>query len=139
MTALAGKECVVYASTTGLPASWNAIMELKDANLASKAASIDVSQFGDSFMERILGLKDTSLTLSGFWEPDDTTGQIVIRDSWLADSDLYIAVAFDGTNGFSSKYVCSTFGIQATVAGSTDLSITVDSTGPLAAYVNGTS
>ena len=134
MPALAGKNCVVFVSTTGLSGPWNEVLELKDANLQEKATGIDVSQFGDTFMERILGLKDAQLTLQGFWDPADTTGQVAIRNNWLTDAALYIAVAFDGSTGFKMQGVTSSFQIQAQINGAVTLNATVDSTGAIAAY-----
>lgn len=125
--ALAGKRVVIKASTNDV--TYNNVLELNDASLSAEGENIDVTEFGDDWINRIQGLKDVSLSLSGFWAPADTTGQVVIRNSLINDTDLFIQYLPDGTNGFKAPVKVATFEISAAVDGAVEVSIDLEGNG----------
>lgn len=124
--ALKGKDTVIQVSTDD--ADYNTIAELNDATMSFAGNNIDITEFGDDFINRIQGLKDNTFSLAGFYAPEDTTGQVVIRDGWLNDEDLYVQFLHDGANGFKQQVRVSTFEVSAAVDGAQEVSIEFEGT-----------
>lgn len=124
--ALKGKSVVVQVSTDDI--TYNTVAEINDYSSPFDADNIDVTVFGEDFIKRIQGLKDATWSLSGFYDQADTNGQIAIRSAWLNDSDLYIQVLPDGTNGFKQKVKVSSFETSAAVDGAVEVSIDLEGT-----------
>ena len=61
----------------------NKIRNLSEWTLNNKSKLIDSTAFDDRWFERKLINKDWSAVLSGFFDPDDTTGQKVLEDAYL--------------------------------------------------------
>src|SRR5690242_17607515 len=99
MTAFPGRQVVVNASVDGT--TWHPIGEMNSVDLSIGGNSLDVTKFGDADVERILGLRDTPWSLSGFYDPTDTNGQNVVIASLLNNSACYFQVLFNsgGTTG----------------------------------------
>lgn len=136
MTQFAGRKVVVDVGTDG--ATWNPVGELNQADMGLNGALLDVTKFGDDDIERALGLRDCQWTLSGFYDPTDSTGQKVIRDALLNNTALYVKIQFNpgggaGLVGFSQQVICSKYNPGAQVAGTVTFSCQLDSTGPITA------
>jgi hypothetical protein len=132
----AGRSITVKTGTDGT--TWSAIGEMDTAELSINGATIDVTKFGDNDIERILGLRDANWSLSGRYDPTDTTGQVVLRSSLLNDTPVYLQFEFDpsgtsGNKGFHQQVIVTKFDMKATAAGTVDLSLTADSTGAITA------
>lgn len=132
MSGIAGRSTLVKVATT-LAGTYNTVAGLKSANHSIDAASIDDNEFGVVWVQKIQGLKDGKLELSGQLRPSDTTGQIVIRTSMLNDTDLFVKVLFDGTNGWVQQMRCSKFAADAALDGIVGLSISLEGTGAITA------
>ena len=86
---------------------------------------LDVTSFSDPAVDRITGLKDSSVSLSGFDLPADA-GRILVEVALAANGAagiLYFRVRPDGTNGF--VYKCRVFGVTqaSSPSGTSDVSI----------------
>lgn len=103
---------------------------INDVDSPFDADNIEVTVFGDDFTKRIQGLKDASWSLSGFYEPTDTNGQVAIRTAWKNDTALYIEVSYDGgTTKFDQQVKVSGFNPSAGVDGAVEISIDLEGTG----------
>lgn len=124
--ALKGKGTVIECSPDNT--SWNTVTELNDASMSFDGDNIDITEFGDDFINRIQGLKDNTFSLAGFYAPLDTDGQLAIRDAWLNDTEIYVRFLADGENGFSQEVKVSTFEVSAAVDGAVEVSIELEGT-----------
>lgn len=127
MSALAGRGVVVSVSTDGTV--YNAVQELNSCDMSLAGNTLDVTQFGDAFIEKIQGIRDCSWTLDGFFAPLDTTGQVAIRSALVNDTALYVKIVWDGTHSILQQVKPSKFEVKAGVADTVSVSITLDGTG----------
>lgn len=129
--ALKGKSVVIQASSDDT--TYNTVAELNDATMSFSGDNIDITSFGDNFINRIQGLKDNTFSLAGFYDPSDTNGQVAIRDAWLNDTAMHLQFLSDGTNGFKQEVKISSFEISAAVDGAVEVSIEAEGTGAVTA------
>ena len=129
--ALAGKNVLVQASTDDI--TYNTIKELNDVSFTVDGDNIDVTEFLDQYMNRIQGLKDVSMSMSGFWDPTDTTGQVAIRNALVNDTAIFAQVLWDGTNGFKAEFKVASFEQSAAVDGAVEVSIDLEGDGAVSA------
>jgi len=121
--AKAGKNAVVKIGA-------NSIQGLAEATITINGELIDVTTFlSGGWMEKIQGLKSASLSLSGFWLDDDTTGQDLLQAALLAGTSVTMIVLNDGTNGWTGDFMISSMEMGAAVAGAVTNSIALESTG----------
>lgn len=66
-------------------------------------AMLDITDFDDTAVNRIAGLNDSSLTISGHEDYADA-GQDILRAAVLSGATIYAQMLPDGTNGF--KFTC---------------------------------
>jgi len=125
--ALAGKDVVVkYKTSEAGPA--NPIGGVNNVSLSDGRSNIDVTAFGAKDMERIAGLMDHPITVSGFYDGADP-GQQAIRDNYVNGTDLWIQLLPDGVTGFEVKVLVSSFEISASVDGAVEFNAELESTG----------
>ena len=127
--ALAGSGVEISASTNG--AAWTEIDELNNASMNCDGENIDITKFGDDYRARIQGIKDAGYSLSGFWDKDDTAGQVAIRGAWAGNTAIYIQILLDGTNGWSQQCRVSSFNISVAADGAVEVSIDLEGTGDI--------
>jgi predicted secreted protein len=127
MAKLAGKAFRVKVSTTS-GGSFTAVLAIHDGTVNLSGASIDVSEFGDTWMERLQGLKDASYDLKGFYNSADTTGQNVIQSAFLNDTPLFVEMLPDGTTGFKQQVLVSKYSVGSPVNGAISCDITLEGT-----------
>lgn len=132
MPSVAGKSAVVSAATTS-GGTYNAIAGIKSFNHAIDGASIDDSEMGVAWVQRIQGLKEGKLSIQGAYRSDDTTGQVRVRSALLNDTDLFIRVLYNGTAGFQQQMRCSKFQVDSDVADKATVTIELDGTGTVTA------
>lgn len=126
MAALAGRGVVVSVSTDG--SVYNAVQELNSCDMSLAGNTLDVTQFGDSFIEKIQGIRDCQWQMDGFFAPLDTTGQAAIRSALVNDTTLYVKIVWDGTHSILQQVKPSKFEVKAGVADTISVSITLDGT-----------
>lgn len=122
--ATAGKNALLKISTNG--STFTTCLGVKSASASIDGANLDTTVFGDSFMERIQGIKDFKVSISGFYVPGDTTGQQAIRSALINDTLLYVQFLPDGTTGFQMLVKVSKFDVQAGVESTADVSIELE-------------
>lgn len=130
--ALKGRSMKVKTGTDGT--AWNDVLGIKEASMQNGADNQDISTFGDTFIKRLQGLKDVSYSMSGNYEPTDSTGQMALRDAWLNDTTAYIAFLPDGAAGFEQKVLVSNFEISGAVDGVVEVSIDLEGNDAIATY-----
>lgn len=130
--ALAGKDLVVQVSTAS-DGTYNTIADLNSATMTHAGNTIDISEMGVDYVQRIMGLKDCTYSLGGFYDPTDTTGQVRIRNAWLNDTALYVAFLPDGSTGFKQEVKVSNFEISASADGAVEVSIDLEGSGAVSA------
>lgn len=131
MAATAGKKLRVAVATT-FAGTYNNIVGIKSASLKRSGAIIDVTTLTDTELVKIMGMRDTQLTLSGNFELD-TTGQKVIRDAQANDTQIWAKFQPDGgaTAGINSvvEVKVSDYSISGDATGEVSVSITLEGTG----------
>ena len=130
--AMKGKSFVAKTGADGV--TWYDIDELNEASMNVAGENIDITKFGDDFVNRIQGIKDCTYSISGFYDPADTNGQLAMWTAFLADTDIWIAFLSDGSAGFEQEVKVSSFEISTSVDGAVEVSIELEGTGAIAAY-----
>ena len=133
--AMKGKSMKIMTGADG--SAWDEVLGIKEASMQNGADNQDISTFGANYIKRLQGLKDCSYSLSGNYEPTDTTGQVAIRAAWEADTTLYIGFLPDGTAGFEQVVVVSSFEISGAVDGVVEVSIDLEGSDAIAEYTSG--
>ena len=62
------------------------IAELASWSLDLSNDEIDTSAFGSTWKKSDVGMRGWSLSVSGHWDPTDSTGQAMIEAAWAAGS-----------------------------------------------------
>lgn len=117
--ALAGKDNVVYvlAGTTAMSGSTGAkVNDANDFSFPKSSNIVEVPQFGEVYTNKISTLKDTTVTVSGYYDPTDTNGQVVLDN--VGDT-VYIGHYPQGTGvaGIQVKAIIESFEFGATASG----------------------
>lgn len=84
---------------------------------------LDITQFGDTHRDRMAGIKDTSVTVSGNLDTGDTTGQLELEPG----DTVYIAVHPSGATvaGTQVKCIVESFEQSADATGKQTFSATL--------------
>jgi predicted secreted protein len=131
MAATAGKKLRVAVATT-LAGTYTNIVGVKSASLKRSGATIDVTTLTDTELVKIMGMRDSQITISGNFELD-TTGQKLIRDAFANDTALFAKFQPDGgtTSGINStvEVKVSDYSITGDTTSEVSVSITLDGTG----------
>ncbi|WP_202078272.1 phage tail tube protein [Caldalkalibacillus salinus] len=127
--ALAGRKLKVNVSVN--EGVFSEVLQLNEATMTNEGDNQDVSTFGSDFIQRIQGLKDTSYSLNGFYDPQNTTGQLAIRDAWLDNASLSIQFLPDGVTGFQQEVKVSSFEVTASAEGTVEVAIELEGTGSI--------
>lgn len=85
---------------------------------------LDISKYGNAYKNRMGGLKDVNVTLSGNYNPADANGQLAI----VPGDFVWLQVLPDGTNGKKVKMLVEDFTRQAPVEGKQTFSATLQGT-----------
>lgn len=118
MAEIAGKTNVVYILTgaTHMTGSTGAkVLGVDNSSYKQLCELLDITAFGDSYRNRLAGLKDTQVTVSGNYYPGDTTGQ----DELVPGDTVWIGIYPSGTGvaGKQCKCIVESFEINADVGG----------------------
>ena len=98
-----------------------------NATLNKLADILEITQFGDDYKKRIVGLKDSNVSLSGNYDPADTNGQLVLEPG----DDVWVALFPQGTteNGTQVKMIVENFEQSAAVDGKQEFSSSLQGNG----------
>ena len=132
MAKLAGKAFRVKVSpTAGGAGVYSTVLSIHDGTVNISGATVDVSEFGDTFMERLQALKDASYDLKGFYNAADATGQTAIQSALLNDTVLWVQMLPDGVAGFKQQVLVSKYVVGSPINGAVSCDITLEGTGPV--------
>jgi predicted secreted protein len=130
MPATAGKAAVFkFSPTAGGAGTYSTVAGIKTFSAEIAGQNIDVTELPATYLARIQGLKDGKYSASGFYQPGDTNGQLAIRTSFLADTELWLQALPDGTTGFKQQVRCSKYAVSTDVAGPNSWSADFEGTG----------
>lgn len=103
---------------------------INDASLQRLVDLLDTTDFKDTSgaHTRIAGLKDTSVSLSGDWEPADT-GWLKAETAYSSGATLYVKVLLNGTNGYKAPFKVESIELSGGVDGKCEVSISCQGTG----------
>jgi len=92
-----GFEGTLEASTDG--STYSAIGGANSVSANLGRAMLEITDFDDTAVNRIAGLKDSSVSVSGHYIGDDA-GQVILKAAAASGNDVYIRWRPDGTLGF---------------------------------------
>lgn len=123
--ATAGKNAVFKVGST-------AIVGMNDGSVKVNGETIDVTTFASGgWVQKIQGLKSAEISLSGFFEPTDTTGQVTLRTALLNGTSQAITALMDGTVGWTGNFLVTGFETGASSSSEVSVSISLESTGAI--------
>jgi predicted secreted protein len=137
MPGTAGKKARVSLSIiAGGAGVYNVIQGIKSISHSIDGANVDDSEFGVDWNQRIQGLKDGKLTLSGNRRLADVNGQNALLSALLNDNvEVWIKVLPDnGTTvgvGFQQLMKVAKFGSDSAVDGGNGISIELEGAGAI--------
>ena len=130
MPEVAGRlnEVWILAGTVAMTAGTGAKALGVDNSTFSKLCTIlEIPQFGDSYMKRIVGMKDNTFSISGNFYVGDTTGQ----DIMIAGNSVYIGTMPSGPTvaGSQIPVIIESFEVSADATGKQTFSASFASNG----------
>lgn len=130
MSATAGKKTRVKVSTTaGGAGVYTNALGIKQASIKLGADMVDISTLGSDFKDKLQGLKDSQITMTGNYEPGDTTGQGALRSAWLNDTEAWVQFLVDGVLGFKVQVKVANFQVDSDVSDKGGVTIDLEGTG----------
>jgi predicted secreted protein len=130
MASLAGYNVTIQVSSTS-PVSGSEISGINNISISDGRTMLDVTTFEGNAgaMERLAGLRDLSVTLSGFF--DSGTEQALLRTNHGSGTLTYVLVEFDGAGPPSLEIPCLVESIDysAAVDGTVDVTYNLVSAG----------
>jgi hypothetical protein len=112
--------------------TYNSVGGINTVGFNMGRAQLEVTEFGDDFIDRISGLFDTPVTLGGHRIHADA-GQAALVAAFLAGSDIWVRWKPDGTNGFKVKCGVADMPLGNGVGDAAQVSFTLASRGKPAA------
>lgn len=128
--AIAGSTSLLKVSTTS-GGTYTAVDEIRSASMSWRGGTINISEIGNTYMQRIQGVKDAGYQAQGFYDPGDTNGQLVIRTALINGSDLFVQWLPNGSAGFQQQVVVASFDTNVTFDGAVEVSISFEGTGAI--------
>ena len=113
----------------------NTVAELTNVTNTFTGETLDITTFDSSCVrEFIQGLKSGSVSITGYYDPTDTNGQVAMMTAFLAGTNIVVPkFLVDGTHGFSgAEGVVSSYAVDATIDGLVGFSSTIQLSGTLA-------
>lgn len=115
----------------------NLVAEINDATFTINGEIVDISSFDSGgWRKRLLNLRDATISISGFYADGDTDGQVALRTAILTQALVEDVKVLADVNVATSGFICDayveTFEINAAVEGAVTVSITLQSSGPIA-------
>ena len=130
MSELSGKINIIYilTGTTAMTSSTGAKINGVSSSTYNRMAEIlEITQFGDDYQKRMAGLKDTSISLSGNYDPDDTAGQLDLEPGDFVYIGIYPEGA--GTAGKQVPMVIESFEQSSSADGKQEFSSSLSGNG----------
>ncbi|HEY7824083.1 MAG TPA: phage tail tube protein [Acidimicrobiia bacterium] len=129
MASLAGYNVTIKVGNSSSPT--DEATGINNVSLTDTRTMLDITSFegNGGAMERLAGLRDVSITLSGFLNGD--TEQVLLQDNHGTGTLTYVLVEFDGTGAPSLEVPCLVESIDysAAVDGTVDVTYNLVSAG----------
>lgn len=131
---LAAHPAVIEVSTDDI--TYNEVDGINDFSFSTGRDVLDTTDFKDTSgaKTKILGLQDTTISLSGDLEASDTNGQNVLRTAFFNGNAIYVGFGFNGTDGYKVQARVSSFEINAGVGDKVEFSCEITSVGAVSTY-----
>ena len=131
MASLAGYNVTIKVSNSTPLSGTDEITGINNVSLTDTRTMLDITSFENNggAMERLAGLRDVSITLSGFLNGD--TEQVLLQDNHGTGTLTYVLVEFDGSGAPSLEVPCLVESIDysAAVDGTVDVTYNLVSAG----------
>lgn len=105
-----GFEGTLEASTDG--STYSTIGEANSVSANMARAMLEITDFDDTAVNRLAGLKDSSSSIGGHYKGSDA-GQAILRNAAASGDDVYIRYRPDGTLGFVLQGKIENFNVSA--------------------------
>ena len=115
MAVTAGYEAYVEYATT-YNGSYTAINYCNNVSFSHSLELLDTTEFLDNNRDKIGGLFDATLTISGDYDGTDA-GQAKLEDRSYDGNTIYIKYFMNGSQNFKAAYKVESFEISADVGG----------------------
>jgi len=129
MASLAGYNLLINVGNSPGPST--EITGINNVSITDNRTMLDVTSFEGNAgaMERLAGLRDVSVTLSGFF--DTGTGQALLQDNHGTGTLTYVKVEFDGATPPDLEVPCliESIDYSAAVDGTVDVTYNLVSAG----------
>ena len=129
MASLAGYNVTIKVGNSSSPT--DEATGINNVSLTDTRTMLDITSFENNggAMERLAGLRDVSVTLSGFLNGD--TEQVLLQDNHASGTLTYVLVEFDGSGAPSLEVPCLVESIDysAAVDGTVDVTYNLVSAG----------
>lgn len=133
--AMAGTNSLVQVTTVaGGGSGFATVADINSASMSHAGNTNDVGAFGITYMQRILGIKDASYSLSGFFNPTDTNGQKALVNAWYNNTEIWVGFLPDGVAGFKQQVRVTSIQVSASVDGVVDVQYSLTGTGAVATF-----
>jgi len=114
MAEVAGKTNIVYiltGSTAMAADTGDAVLGTDNSTYSRLCNLLDISSFGDDYVNRLAGMKDTKISLSGNYYASDTAGQ----DELVEGDTVFIGVypSGIGSAGYQVKAIVESYELSA--------------------------
>ena len=131
MASLAGYNVTIKVANSSPLSGTDEITGINNVSLTDNRNMLDITSFENNggAMERLAGLRDVSLTLSGFLNGD--AEQVLLQDNHASGTLTYALVEFDGSGAPSLEIPCLVESIDysAAVDGTVDVTYNLVSAG----------
>lgn len=124
MTALAGIGGAFKVGT-------NTVAEVDKWSLDIAAELLETQSFGDTWKEKIAGLKEWSASGEGRWDMTDTAGQKALQDAILGGTTVAVRFYVDADTYYSGNAFVKQVSPGAELNGTVDVSFSLEGTGAL--------
>jgi predicted secreted protein len=127
----------VKGCSAGFYLGTNKVAELNNISNSFTGDTLDVTTFDSSCTRQfIAGLKGGTISISGFYVPGDTNGQVAMFTAFLAGTVLTTTqkpkFLVNGVNGFTADGLVSSYTVDATPEGTVNFSAEIQLTGTIA-------
>lgn len=122
---------VVISFSTSLGGSYTEIGALTKADLSRDRVKLDITSFANTAAHviKLMGLKDTKLSLGGNLDLSDT-GQSAFRSRYDDGASVFVQIKWDGSGGSGAKgeFKVASVKDSASVAGIVETSFELEGT-----------
>jgi predicted secreted protein len=130
----AGKKARLKVATVSA-GPYTAVQGVKSWSHSIDGANVDDSEMGVDWVQRVQGLKDGKISISGQRRVADATGQNVFQAQLIAGSSVFVQALPDGGTtagvGFQQEMYVSSFKSDAAVDGIVNWSVELEGNGAI--------